>query len=192
MQAVSTLNLRSARRGWGSGYLFLEHGEAAAHVPRPASPGTQHTACRRGQRALPRPAWAHHQLEIPASAPLLTAQPSPSSPWHCFLASASTTQTQRCGLEAAPRCCCCCFPWFAPSAQLCLPFYARSEPIVSSLSECSRGTGALNMRFSVRVHPLLSVVFSGKGILLLLLSQVKVIVPVVTSTFILPDRGLLI
>lgn len=48
------------------------------------------------------------------------------------------------------------------------------------------------MRFSVRVHPLLSVVFSGKGILLLLLSQVKVIVPVVTSTFILPDRGLLI
>lgn len=47
------------------------------------------------------------------------------------------------------------------------------------------------MRFSVRVHPLVSIVFSGEGILLLLLSQVKVIAPVVTSTFILPDRGLL-
>lgn len=38
MQAVSTLNLRSARGGWGSDYFFLEDEEAAPHVPCPVKP----------------------------------------------------------------------------------------------------------------------------------------------------------
>lgn len=38
MQAVSTLNLRSSRGGWGSDYFFLEDEEAAPHVPCPVKP----------------------------------------------------------------------------------------------------------------------------------------------------------
>jgi len=76
MQAVSTLNLRSAHGGWGSDYLFLEDEEAAPHIPCPISPPT----CEGGSG---REVWtllAAYPLQWPARAHV-NGVPSAWNPW---------------------------------------------------------------------------------------------------------------
>lgn len=163
MRAVSTLNLRSARGGWGS----VIYSWSTRTLPP----------------AFHIPALGHKEAGSSLS------PPGPFSGW-CWHDGDPPVQFQ-CSVSSDAAASHVLLPLDGDAAQLHPSFNAQSEPIMSGLGGCCWGMRALHIYLHVRVYPCDIFGIFQRKILLLLLSRVKVTMPVISSTSILPHNILL-